>query len=113
MTASATPPRVFVVHPTPQNDLKPAENFGELEYINRRYVYGDEIDEGMLPSDVADRLVDAVRRFRPDLDYLLIAGDHLQIVTIAAYLARAHKRYQVLRFDREAGGYIPVWVDAR
>jgi len=107
-------PRVFVVHPTPKNDLSPAENFGELHYINHRYIYGDEMSEaGTIPSTPNTNLVEAVRRFRPDIDYLLIAGDHLQVVIASAYLARAYQRFQVLRYDRQLAGYLPVWVDAR
>lgn len=107
-------PRVYVAHPVPQNDLSPAENFGELTYVTHRYVYGDEVrDDGVIPTSHNTRLVEAVRKFRPDEDYLLIAGDHLQVVLLSAYLARTYKRFRVLRYDREAQGYIPVWVDAR
>src|SRR5688572_17978237 len=105
-------PQVFAVHSVAQQDLTPAENSGKLVYINRRYVYSDEIQEG-LPSAHMDRLIEAVRGFKPSRDYLLIAGDHLQIVAMAALLARAYKQFKVLRYDRELGGYVPVLIDAR
>jgi len=95
----------------PRQDLTPAENFGELVFINSRYVYGDEMEEG-IPKQFRDRLVEAVRKFRPEDDFMLITGDHLQVVTLAALLARAHKRFRVLRYDRQLRGYLPVLIDA-
>lgn len=106
-------PQVFAVHTVIQQDLTPAETFGKLVYINRRYVYTDEISDDGLPREHMNHLIEAVRSFRPDRDYLLIAGDHLQIVAMSALLARAYKQFRVLRFDREIGGYVPVLIDAR
>lgn len=105
------PSKVLVVHKV-QDDLTPAENFGQLIFVNSRYVYGDEIEDE-LPKQFRDRLVEAVRGFRPDDDYLLIVGDHLQVVTMSALLARAYKRFRVLRYDRQLKGYFPVLIDAR
>lgn len=106
-------PRVYCVNRT-NDDLSAANNFGRLEFINSRYVFADEISDDTfeMPALYRDKLIAAVRRFAPERDYLLIAGDHLQLVTMAALLARAYKRFMVLRYDREAKAYFPVAVDA-
>lgn len=104
-------PKVWVVHRVVEN-LKPAKNFGELVFINHRYVYVDEIgNNDQLPPNFWNPLAEAARDFNPKTDYLLIVGDHLQIIILSAMLARVHKRFQVLRYDRQAAGYFPVVID--
>lgn len=104
-------PRVFLTNAVAKIDLAPARRFGKIVTINRSYVYGDEIDATLrVPDHFRDALSEAARRFDPKQDYLLLAGDHLQVACLAAMLGKQHGHFKVLRYDRIAGGYIEVLV---
>lgn len=93
-------------------DLSPLLNFGEIRFVNSRFVYGDELDEhDGIPDQLWDPLVEAAEEFDPDKDFLAIAGDHLQVVQMAALLARKGESFRVLRYDRVAEGYFPVLIE--
>lgn len=106
---------VYAVHPLGKAvDVSTALVYGNLKYINRRYVYSDEIGEGnRAPSQVEEAILTAADDFRPQNDYLLIAGDHLQMLMLAVALSTRHGEFNVLRFDREAAGYISVKIGER
>jgi hypothetical protein len=113
---------VWVAHPlrikNGNMDMTSAEKFGKLEYINRRYVYGDELREfvdpvhdtssNVIPVQFERNLLDAAFKFDPKGDYLLIAGDHLQLLSLVAMLAQRHGSFSVLRYDRNIDDYVPV-----
>lgn len=87
-------------------DLSSALVYGDVEHINSKYVFSDELDvDGGLPIGVLNNLERVVDKYEPDYDYLLIAGDHLQLVAMSAMLAVRWGMFKVLRYDREAGGY--------
>lgn len=102
---------VFVVNMI-TDDVSRAQAFGDLKYVNIRYVYGDELDGDQLPAAFLIDIARHVELFDPERDYLLIAGDHLQLVQMAALLGKKFKRFRVLRWDRQAKGYIPVTITA-
>lgn len=119
MTAAIT---VWAVHPI-REDISAAANWGRVRFINERYVYPDELVQGYkrtgeigssivpadeLPPIIVDKLKSAVYEFDWVNDYLLIAGDHLQIVMMSAMLAQRYGKFNVLRFDRQAEGYLAV-----
>jgi hypothetical protein len=94
-----------------KDDTSAALKWGEIRWISPRYIYGDELDEdGNIPPDFYVGMQSAANAFNPTDDYLLIAGDHLQLVTMAAMLGTRHPKFRVLRYDRQAQGYLPVWV---
>ena len=100
--------KVFAVNPV-KHDLSSAERYGKIVYISRRYVYGDEIDESHRIPDVVRRVMaDAVDRFDPKTDYLLLAGDQLQLAAMCAMLGRRYGCVRVLRYDKIAAGYFEV-----
>ena len=101
---------VWAVHRVKELDISQASKYGEVDYINSRYVYADEIDKTLLPEKVRSRLERATDQFDPDHDFMLIAGDHLQLVFLSALLANRWGEFKVLRYDREAGGYFPVTI---
>lgn len=92
-------------------DITPAMQYGDIRYVNFRYIYGDEIDNERLPDEPVQGMRENVERFNPEVDYLLILGDHLQLVQFTAMLATAYGQFRVLRYDREARGYFPVVID--
>lgn len=104
---------VYVVNPVarPDFDLTPAQQFGDIKYINARYVYGDEITDG-LPSDVQDAIIQAAIAFDVERDFVLIGGDYLQLCAFMVELGRQWHPHpvRVLRWDKKAIGYIPAWV---
>lgn len=100
---------VFLVHPV-RDDVRDALRFGQLDIINAGYVYGDQIDDGKLPGPVMQNIRAAARRFDADDDYLLIAGDHVQLVAMSAELAAYRGTFQVLRWERQANAYMPVRI---
>ena len=101
---------VWTVHRLKDLDVSKAEVYGELEYINNRYIFSDEIKDGRAPEKFHSRMCRAVDMFDPGHDYMLIAGDHLQMVMFASLLTNRWGEFKVLRFDREAGGYFPVTI---
>lgn len=101
---------VWVVHPV-KEDLSSALVFGEIRYINSRYVTADELTpDKQIPDGFWSNLHKASLEFNEDSDYMLIAGDHLQLVQFAALLAEEIGEYSVLRYDRHAQGYYPVKI---
>lgn len=104
---------VFAVHPLNDKDITPALVYGDLVYVNHRYVYGDELDDaGHIPPAFTDKMWRAAEKFDPDKDFLLIAGDHLQLVALSSYITYHCPYFRVLRFDRHAGGYISVLIES-
>lgn len=101
---------VFVVHPITGNDIADAKRFGELVFVNDRFVYSDEIEDQKIPASVVRNIQRAANRFQPLNDYLLIAGDHLQLLQFGAELYRAHGQFDVLRWERQASAYLPVRI---
>ena len=99
-----------------KNNIGDAKRFGDIEIINAFYVHGDELIEGTPPGawvvpPVADGpLWRAAKRFNPNADYLLLAGDHLQMVLFTAKLATLHPWFNVLRWDRQIRAYLPVRI---
>lgn len=100
---------VYAVHPVKDIDVSPAEHWGKLVFINPRYVYPDEIDEGAetIPDSYRNKLETAAAAFTHD-DYLLIVGDHLQLVYFSALLGGRFTKFRVLRYIPSAKGYMPV-----
>lgn len=103
---------VYLVCPlsTPDVDMKPVEVYGRLEIINSRFVYSDEIVNELLPSEFRHKLEDAGENFDPVNDYLVLGGDHLQFVCMAAMLGSWYGQFRVLRWDRMARGYISALI---
>ena len=97
---------VWCVHPVGIN-ISAACRWGRIHYVNEQYVYEDELQStgGALPSQVIERLNCAANEFDPAHDYMLIAGDHLQIVQFVLLLAEKRKAPRVLRWDRQSDGY--------
>lgn len=96
-----------------RDDISAALKFGQLRYVNRYYIHGDELEPcgeygNTIPELYRRNIELAVRNFRPDTDYLLIAGDHLQLLALAAMLAGLFGSFMVLRYDRQLRDYIPV-----
>lgn len=103
---------VFLTNPVDLN-LAPATQYGKILTVNTNYVFSDDLwpnDE--IPMAYRTRLSLAANNFRPKDDYLLLAGDHLQVVHLAALIQKHHGRFRVLRWDRIAGGYVVCWTGA-
>lgn len=102
---------VFAVHPLgSKTDVSSALVYGDIEYINHRYIFSDEINDGQPPPGFWKNVYAHLGEFRPNMDYLLIAGDHLQLVMVTAWLAKRWDDFRVLRYDREAQGYVAVRI---
>lgn len=104
--------KVFVAHDSKVTlDRDVASAFGEITFVNHRYIFNDDIsDTGHPPSGFIDNMRQAVSQFNPEDDYLMIAGDQLQVLMLAVALSRAYGQFKVLRWDRQAEGYYPVVV---
>lgn len=103
---------VWAVHPTGHRTANISE-FGTVVYINDRYIYADELNnDGELPISFQRNLVTASHSFRFDRDYVLIDGDHLQLVALSALLGFRLQRFRVLRWDRTVNAYVPATVSA-
>ena len=105
---------VWCVHPI-KGDLRPAEAYGKIRYVNTRYIYPDDLEEAeydqktYFPPQAVEKLyVQAAQQFQPNTDYLLIAGDHLQLLMFTGELCAMWSKFKVLRYDRQEQGYIAV-----
>lgn len=100
---------VWVVHPV-KDDLSAALCYGDIRYVNSRYVTADELTaDGQIPNGLRSSLFRAARDFGDD-DYLLLVGDHLQLVQFASMLSAEVGEFSVLRYDRQAKGYFAVKI---
>lgn len=105
-------PIVWVMHPA-KIDLSTAGTYGRFEFVNDHYIYGDQIrSDGSLPPDKKDAMVEAATDFDPATDYLLIAGDHLQLIAFAALLGRRYGTFKVLRFSNTSQSYFEAKIEA-
>lgn len=91
-------------------DVSAAAVYGDIHYINHRYIYADELKGDKPPKGFDENIRRIAEGFIPRKDYLLIAGDHLQIVMLASALTEMHTGFYVLRYEREAKGYVPVMI---
>lgn len=103
---------VFVAHDV-RDDISPALKFGQLRYVNRFYIHGDELERSSdekneIPRGYRKNMDRCVDDFNPGTDYLLIAGDHLQLLALTALLVTRFGYLDVLRYDRQLNDYIPV-----
>lgn len=89
-------------------DISSAREYGEFKFVNERFVYGDELNGDKLPASVVINTHNVLRKFNPDIDYLMIIGDHLQLLLAAVFLTKEFGKFRVLRWDRMAKGYFPV-----
>lgn len=92
------------------HDVTAALQYGDIRYINTRYVYGDEIVNQHLPAANMVTMVQAAEDFNPARDYVLLIGDWLQLAQFMMLLGRRHENVRVLRWDKKAEGYLQVWV---
>lgn len=106
--------RVFTVHPVEQ-DISAANVFGTIEYVNDAYVYKDQVDRenGEIPDDVMQKIWKVADGFEPDSDFILIVGDHLQMMALTAIVAIYNDKFRVLRFDRLRNIYYPVVISTQ
>jgi hypothetical protein len=100
---------VFAVNMT-HDDTTPALQYGDIRYINVRYVYGDEIENKRLPAVNMEALAQAADEFNPMKDFVLLVGDWLQLAQFLYMLGARHPGVCVLRWDKKAEGYIPCWL---
>lgn len=102
---------VFVVNEI-TDDISAAEQWGPIRYVNHRYINGDELDDkNRIPQEFEQNMLNAAQQFNPDADYLLIVGDHLQIVAFSVILAGEKPHFNVLRWDRREKAYYPVRIE--
>lgn len=104
---------IYVVHPIRNTDrvnITPALSWGELRFINKQYLFADDLDDDHPPQPMLDALRRCADVFNPKLDFVLIAGDHAQLVIFGAMLAVRHPYFRMLRYDRQAQAYYPVRV---
>ncbi len=105
-------PVVWVMHPA-RIDLSSAGRYGRFEYVNDHYVYADQIrPDGSLPAEQKKNMEEAAEDFDPAIDYLLIAGDHLQIVAMAALLGKRWGTFKVLRYSNSSQTYFEAKIEA-
>jgi hypothetical protein len=103
---------VYAVNQTRDN-ISDAYRYGDVKFVNIGYVYSDQLEDGRIPDESMLPIRASAAVFEPEHDYLLIVGDHLQLVAFVAELALRHAYFQVLRYDRKEQAYTPVRVDCQ
>src|SRR5690606_9936348 len=103
---------VFVTNAVSLN-LEPARQYGKIRVIGQGFVYVDMLwPDDRIPDDIAWGLQQAAQIFNVPTDYLLLAGDHLQVAHLSALIQHYQGEFRVLRWDRIAQGYAVSWVGA-
>lgn len=115
---------VYLAHelesPKLRDSIAPATKFGEIRCANRFYIHGDELEQdgpdNVIPAGYRVNMERVAASFNPAVDFLLIVGDHLQVLALACILVTRYGYVSVLRWDRQLGEYIPVrlgsWMDS-
>lgn len=99
---------VWLVHPV-KHDMTAVKNYApKIRHVNRRFVYTDEIYGDRVPMSFRTHLHEAADEFRPDTDYVMLAGDPVQLVLFVAILLKRHGRISTLRWDRLVEGYVRI-----
>lgn len=98
---------VWVMHPVKQ-DLIKAERYGSLRYINSYFTCMDDLVRGMLMPSMLERMNCAANELDPDRDWVLLVGDHAQLMQFVFFLGEKRKQPRLLRWDRRAFAYYPV-----
>lgn len=98
---------VFVVNIN-KDDIADAKRWGDIRYVNVRYVYSDEIEDERIPQEFLNNMVRCAREFKQDSDFLLIQGDHLQLIQFATLLTQRFGWFRALRWERRELAYLPV-----
>lgn len=103
---------VWLIHPVPDLNINDAKRFGELRCVapEGRYLFGDQVDDLAIPDFMRQELQACAEVFDPDNDFLLLAGDHAQLIILGAMLTARHGKFTMLRFDRLQRGYFPIKV---
>lgn len=107
---------VWVIHPPARRDgaiadIQPAAKWGEIRLIHRltQYVTEDDIVGDGLSDQHMQRLIAASQEFNPMTDYLVMAGDQLQMQQFGLLLAQRYpKGYWVLRWNIKDRDYYAV-----
>lgn len=103
----------WVVHPV-REDLSAALRYGTLRYVTDGYCYPDQLighDGDQFPDAIISRMQFSASLFDPDSDYLVMIGDHAQLLMFAVFIAQLNpdsNSIRVLRYDRQAQGYISI-----
>lgn len=106
--------KVWAVTPPSAKIMEAAQSWGEVHSICGRYCYVNELsDDNSLPADFFNPLASAVEWFVPQTDYLLLNGDHAMLAELTALLALKYTRFNVLRYDKQRGGFHRVTVDTK
>jgi len=108
------PSRVWMIHPVANINITDARRFGTICYVSPQgdYLFGDEVEDLAIPEFKRREMQFCVDEWNPDNDFLLLAGDHAQLIILGAMLAKRYSRFYMLRFDRNTRGYFPLRVDA-
>lgn len=106
---------VFIPHST-KDDISAARQFGEIAYVNQYYIHGDELerhdDRNFIPRGYRANMQRVLVEFRPEEDYVLMVGDHLQLLALVCAVCSKFGYVTVLRWDRQIQGYIPVTLSS-
>jgi len=107
------PSRVWMIHPVPNIDVADAKRFGSINYVSPKgeYLFGDEVEDLAIPEFKRREMLACVGDWDPNNDFLLLAGDHAQLIILGAMLARRYSYFYMLRYDRQTRSYFPLRVD--
>jgi hypothetical protein len=98
----------WAVHPV-IDDISNATKWGEIKYINQRYIFPSDLKNGIVPSEFVEAMEKAAEAFEPD-DRLIIVGDHLQLLHMASLLALKLDSYHVLRYSQRDAAYVDIEI---
>lgn len=96
--------RVFVLEPVKQR-IDDAKRFGEIEYIFPH----DAMRSSIFDTDsLADEILESLERmdYRPDVDYLVMTGNQIPLVTAVAAIVADYGEFKALLFHAADHCYV-------
>lgn len=104
-------PTVYITERTSGKDFSGADRFGHVEFLFRKGVYPDNLDQRI--PDMVDIARRKLANFDPNSDFILPVGDPVGIAIVFMILGHCRGRVSVLKYDRQTGIYYVAPITIR
>lgn len=94
---------VFVTQDSGNINLTPALKFGNIEILADR-----DIPLFRNPKSAVIKIVKNLETYNPDEDYILMAGDPLNIAATISHVMDKFGECRCLKWDRQNRQYLPI-----
>jgi hypothetical protein len=104
--------KVYIPMKSDRYDFSSAQTYGTLVPVFTKSVYPDTVSERLMSTLRALRA--SMSKYDPEVDYLLLSGDHFLCSLMVAVLPVTGKMHmKILKFDGRSKVYFPINLDFR